>query len=196
MYSCKGKVLRAGEVGYSFIPYAAPTYIPRQPDWNIVQVPTFFEIRYYSAHMVFDLIACATATYFIVYSSRIQGVIHFSKLFRSILRDGLLYFIVVFLVNFWVVLEFANVFKSGAASSLPLAVVLIAVQHLVLNTQRLISPARPSVDDRFNGELVSQGPPQFYENSRTLDGVELESGVFAGGDTFAGTQRDQKESFN
>ncbi|KAJ7675435.1 hypothetical protein B0H17DRAFT_1207624 [Mycena rosella] len=37
----------------------------------------------------------------------------------------MLYFLVVFLVNLWVVLEFAHVFKSGAASSLPLAVVLI-----------------------------------------------------------------------
>ncbi|KAJ7476638.1 hypothetical protein FB451DRAFT_246059 [Mycena latifolia] len=60
--TCKGKVLRPGE-----------------PDWNIV---------YYSAHMVFDAIACATATYYLVYSSRVLGVLHFSKLLRHILRDG------------------------------------------------------------------------------------------------------------
>ncbi|KAJ7119565.1 hypothetical protein C8R44DRAFT_177246 [Mycena epipterygia] len=44
---CKGEVLHAGE-----------------PDWNIV---------YYSAHMAWDLIACATATYYLVASSRVQG---------------------------------------------------------------------------------------------------------------------------
>ncbi|KAJ7912572.1 hypothetical protein B0H13DRAFT_539844 [Mycena leptocephala] len=113
--SCKGRVLRPGE-----------------PDWNIV---------YYSAHMAFDLIACATATYYLVSASRVQGIFRFSKLGRHILRDGLLYFVVVFLANLWVVLEFAYVFHTGAASTLPLAVVLIAIQHLVLSTQRLTSHA-------------------------------------------------------
>ncbi|KAJ7930005.1 hypothetical protein B0H13DRAFT_910846 [Mycena leptocephala] len=42
--SCKGKVLRQGE-----------------PDWNIV---------YYSAHMVFDLSACVTATTYLILISR------------------------------------------------------------------------------------------------------------------------------
>ncbi|KAJ7675436.1 hypothetical protein B0H17DRAFT_130303 [Mycena rosella] len=47
--SCKGEVLHPGE-----------------PDWNIV---------YYSAApMSFDLLAFATATYYLVYASRIQGV--------------------------------------------------------------------------------------------------------------------------
>ncbi|KAJ6589003.1 hypothetical protein B0H19DRAFT_1102443 [Mycena capillaripes] len=75
--------------------------------------------------MAWDVIACATATYYLIQASRVQGVLRFSKLGRYIFRDGLLYFLVVFLVNLWVVLEFAKVFSSGAASSLPLAIVLI-----------------------------------------------------------------------
>ncbi|KAJ7640508.1 hypothetical protein DFH06DRAFT_1334856 [Mycena polygramma] len=82
-----------------------------------------------SAHMVFDLIAFVTATYYLVYASWVQGIFHFPKFTSHIIRDGLLYFLVVFLVNLWVVLEFAYVFTSGARSSLPLAVVLIAIQH-------------------------------------------------------------------
>ncbi|KAJ7471899.1 hypothetical protein FB451DRAFT_1559106 [Mycena latifolia] len=151
--ACKGKVLHPGE-----------------PDWNIV---------YYSAHMVFDVIACATATYYLVYSSRVLGVLHFSKLLRHVLRDGLLYFLVVFLVNLWVVLEFAHVFVSGAASSLPLAVVLIAVQHLTLSTQRMTKPGGRRSSDDFT-QSISQGPPRFSarnQNRRQLD-VELQSGDF------------------
>ncbi|KAJ7119580.1 hypothetical protein C8R44DRAFT_853697 [Mycena epipterygia] len=151
---CKGKVLNPGE-----------------PDWNIV---------YYSAHMAWDLIACATATYYLVASSRVQGTVHFSNLMCHVLRDGLLYFVVVFLVNLWVVLEFAHVFSSGAASSLPLAVVLIAVQHLMLSTQKLTYENRLSTEE-FS-QSIRGGPPRFYNRDRDL---ELESGVFVVSDTFA-----------
>ncbi|KAJ7044565.1 hypothetical protein C8F04DRAFT_590439 [Mycena alexandri] len=98
--SCKGKVLHPGE-----------------PDWNIV---------YYSAHMAFDLIACATATTYVVLISRVEGKFNASKFLLRVLRNGLLYTLVVFLANLWVVLEFAGLFSTGAASTLPLAVVMIA----------------------------------------------------------------------
>ncbi|KAF7349816.1 putative Transmembrane protein [Mycena venus] len=110
---CKGRVLHANEL-----------------DWNIV---------YYSAHMTYDLIATSTATYFLVYSSRILGVFNLSNFVRRVLTQGLLYFIVVFLVNLWVVMEFLGVLQTGAASTLPLAIVLIAIQHLILSTQNLPS---------------------------------------------------------
>ncbi|KAJ7186829.1 hypothetical protein C8R46DRAFT_280470 [Mycena filopes] len=157
---CKGKVLH-----------------PTEPDWNIV---------YYSAHMAFDSIACATATYYIVASSYFQGAFRLSKLLRHILRDGLMYFLVVFLVNLWVVLEFAKVLVTGAASMLPLAVVLIAVQHLILSTQRITAGHQVSA---HASDTVSQGPPRFYprttRDSSQLD-VELEAGVFvvSAADTF------------
>ncbi|KAF7328935.1 putative Transmembrane protein [Mycena venus] len=159
--ACKGKVLRPGE-----------------PDWNIV---------YYSAHMAFDLIACATATYCLVHSSRVLGVFRFSKLARSILRDGLLYFVVVFLVNLWVVLEFAHVFVSGAASSLPLAVVLIAIQHLVLSTQRQTASRNMASEDY--SASVSQGPPRFFNRNQSQLDVELQSGVFVVSDTVIESQK-------
>ncbi|KAJ7825566.1 hypothetical protein B0H14DRAFT_2820227 [Mycena olivaceomarginata] len=110
---CKGRVLHANE-----------------PDWNIV---------YYSAHMTYDLITTSTATYFLVYSSRTMGVFNLSNFVRRVLTQGLLYFIVVFLVNLWVVMEFLGVLQTGAASTLPLAIVLIAIQHLILSTQNLPS---------------------------------------------------------
>ncbi|KAJ6615116.1 hypothetical protein B0H10DRAFT_85552 [Mycena sp. CBHHK59/15] len=128
---CKGKVQRPGEA-----------------HWNIV---------YYSAHMCYDLIACATATFFLVYSSRIQGVFNASKFVRRVLRNGLLYFIVVFVVNLWVVLEFAGVFITGASSTLPLAVLLIAVQHLILSTQRLNSDHPPSTDNNYSRSHFMSG---------------------------------------
>ncbi|KAJ7334818.1 hypothetical protein DFH08DRAFT_879471 [Mycena albidolilacea] len=160
--ACKGKVLRPGE-----------------PDWNIV---------YYSAHMAFDLIACATATYFLVYSSRVLGVFHFSKLARNVLRDGLFYFLVVFLVNLWVVLEFAQVFVSGAASSLPLAVVLIAIQHLVLSTQN--RTAGNTSSDHDYSASVSRGPPHFFSHDQSQEfDTELESGVFVLSETAVESQK-------
>ncbi|KAJ7701776.1 hypothetical protein B0H17DRAFT_1044629 [Mycena rosella] len=71
--NCKGKVTAAGE-----------------PDWNIV---------YYSAHMGFDLIVCATATFYLVRSSWNLGVFNTSKFLRRVLRNGLMYTVVVFLSN-------------------------------------------------------------------------------------------------
>ncbi|KAJ7501100.1 hypothetical protein B0H11DRAFT_2189068 [Mycena galericulata] len=72
-----------------------------------------------------------------------------SNFVRRVLTQGLLYFIVVFLVNLWVVLEFIGVFSTGAASTMPLAIVLIAVQHLILNTQHLT----PDNDTHFSSSL-------------------------------------------
>ncbi|KAJ6556021.1 hypothetical protein B0H19DRAFT_1262141 [Mycena capillaripes] len=92
---------------------------------------------YYGAHMTYDLIAASTATFFLVYSSRTLGVFNLPTLVRRVLTQGLLYFIVVFLVNLWVVMEFLGVLQTGAASTLPLALVLIAIQHLILSTQNL-----------------------------------------------------------
>jgi len=150
--SCKGKVLHPGE-----------------PDWNIV---------YYSAHMAFDLTACATATFCLIFSARIQGVFNLSKFLRRVLRNGLLYAVVVFLVNLWVVFEFAGIFNSGAASTMPIAVVMIAAQHLILSTQRLIADKPSSTDDyhRSGGNTArTSGPARFYSSQQD---VELESGVF------------------
>ncbi|KAK7028288.1 hypothetical protein R3P38DRAFT_918855 [Favolaschia claudopus] len=158
--ACKGKVLHPGE-----------------PDWNIV---------YYSTHMAFDLIACVTATFYIVSAARVLGVIRLSKFARYILRDGLLYFFVVFLVNLWVVLEFAQVFSSGAASSLPLAVVLIAIQHLVLGTQR--TPPGNVPTSNYD-ESVSRGPPRFMPSPSQHIDLELESGEFAVSDTAIESQK-------
>ncbi|KAJ7639010.1 hypothetical protein FB45DRAFT_904481 [Roridomyces roridus] len=154
--SCKGKVLHPGE-----------------PDWNIV---------YYSAHMTFDLLACATATCFLVSAYRVSGQFSASKFVSRVLRTGLLYFVVVFLVNLWVVLEFAYVFSSGAASTLPLAVVLIAAQHLVLSTQRMMGDDS-LIDDYYrsgsrNRNPKDSGPALFLHPSNAQD-VELEAGAFA-----------------
>ncbi|KAJ6598836.1 hypothetical protein DFH09DRAFT_16173 [Mycena vulgaris] len=149
--SCKGRVLRKGEL-----------------DWNIV------------SHIAFDLVACVTATLFLILSCRIQGVFNPSRFLRNVLRNGLLYTLVVFLANFWVVLEFAGMFSTGAASTLPLAVVLIASQHLVLSTQRLNSDKPSSTDEyhRSQGESArASGPPRFFTTTTDQD-MELESGVF------------------
>ncbi|KAJ7274968.1 hypothetical protein C8J57DRAFT_1313245 [Mycena rebaudengoi] len=125
VYTCKGIVIRPHEV----------RRIPKH--------------SYYSAHMVFDLIACATATFYLITSARIHGVFNASTFMRRVLRNGLMYTFVVFLANLWVVLEFAKVFKTGAASALPLAVVLIAIQHLILSTQRM-KPDHPSGTNDFS----------------------------------------------
>ncbi|KAJ6506939.1 hypothetical protein C8R45DRAFT_971047 [Mycena sanguinolenta] len=137
---CKGRVLHANE-----------------PDWNIV---------YYSAHMSYDLImiliATSAATYFLVYSSRSLGVFNLSNFTRRVLKQGLLYFIVVFLVNLWVVMEFLGVLQTGAASTLPLAIVLIAIQHLVLSTQNL-----PTNEDTQFGSSQSGS----YNKNRRQSGI-------------------------
>ncbi|KAJ6625064.1 hypothetical protein B0H10DRAFT_2003518 [Mycena sp. CBHHK59/15] len=175
---CKGKVLHLGE-----------------PDWNVV---------YYSAHMVYDLLACATATFYLVYSSRIQGVFNTSRFVRRVLRNGLLYTIVVFLVNLWVVLEFEKVFVTGAASTMPLAVVLISVQHLILSTQRLDSDKPPSTDEYNRSRSLSQGvgagrrggAPRFYSGAvGSQPDVELQTGVFVVTETYVQPRGDDKMSF-
>ncbi|KAJ7292566.1 hypothetical protein C8J57DRAFT_1266362 [Mycena rebaudengoi] len=147
--SCKGKVFQVGE-----------------PDWNVV---------YYSAHMAFDLIACVTATFYLLRSSRIGGVLVYSKLARLVLRDGLLYFTVVFLTNLLVVLEFTHTFQAtGAGSALPLAVVLIAIQHMILNTQELTTGHALQSTDNY-GQSVSNGPPRFNTPNTQQDELELET---------------------
>ncbi|KAJ7784870.1 hypothetical protein DFH07DRAFT_975198 [Mycena maculata] len=148
---------------------------PNEPDWNIV---------YYSAHMTFDLFACGTATFYLVFSSLIGGAFNTSKFVGRVLRNGLLYTLVVFLVNLWVVLEFAHVFDSGAASTLPLAVVLIAVQHLILSTQHLTPEEGGSTEPHRRSQRTSRsGPPVFNRSDDTQD-VELQSGVFVVAETY------------
>ncbi|KAJ7752734.1 hypothetical protein DFH07DRAFT_516615 [Mycena maculata] len=157
---CKGEVLHANE-----------------PDWNIV---------YYSAHMTFDLLACGTGTFYLVFSSWSGGVFNTSKFVRRVLRNGLLYFLVVFLVNLWVVLEFAHVFSSGAASTLPLAVVLIAAQHLIISTQHLTPEDGASTEPYRDSSATRSGPPLFNRNNttNTTQDVELQSGVFVVAETY------------
>ncbi|KAJ7868309.1 hypothetical protein B0H13DRAFT_2558844 [Mycena leptocephala] len=155
---CKGRVLH-----------------PNEPDWNIV---------YYGAHMTYDFVAASTATFFLVYSSRITGVFNLSNFVRRVLAQGLLYFIVVFLVNLWVVLEFLGVLQTGAASTLPLAIVLIAIQHLILSTQHLAS----NNDTRSLGESQSHSHNKngrrqsastvVFGAAESTQAIELQSGVF------------------
>ncbi|KAK7054245.1 putative transmembrane protein [Favolaschia claudopus] len=152
-------------------------------DWNVV---------YYSAHMAFDLFACITATTYIILVSRVQGTFNTSRFLMRVLRNGILYTAVVFLANLWVVLEFTGVFVSGAASTLPLAVMMIgkqtssirgwkfktdplppAAQHLILSTQRLRVEEVTSLDDirdsRYNTPNRDErdtGPARFYSSER------------------------------
>ncbi|KAJ6515656.1 hypothetical protein C8R45DRAFT_215108 [Mycena sanguinolenta] len=168
MGSCKGKVLHAGE-----------------PDWNIV---------YYSAHMAFDLLACATATTYVILISRVQGTFNTSKFMLRVLTNGLLYTFVVFAVNFWVVLEFAGVFSTGAASTLPLAVVMIAAQHLILSTQRLARVELPSDELRPtpltpSTDTNNSGPLRFWSDQLTQQDVELQPEVLM-------LSRDRKNSYD
>ncbi|KAF7292841.1 putative Transmembrane protein [Mycena indigotica] len=182
---CKGVVLRKGD-----------------PDWNIV---------YYSAHMAYDFVVCAVATFFIVYTSRLHGMFLMSKFIRKVLRNGLLYAVVVFIANLWVVLEFVKVLDTGVGATLPLAVVLIAAQHLILSTQRL-SDDQPSTTDEHGHSHPSSGPrsrggapgggygyprsPRAYTNSSTVvsrsdsgrntarQDVEMQPGVFVFTETY------------
>ncbi|KAJ7094559.1 hypothetical protein B0H15DRAFT_127669 [Mycena belliarum] len=152
---CKGRVLPLGET-----------------DWNIV---------YYSSHMAFDLVACATATLYLILSAQIRGVFNASKFVRRVLRNGLLYTLVVFIANLWVVIEFAGVFSTGAASTLPLAVVMIAAQHLILSTQLPTRDRPSSLDDYPTAADPSSnvsGPARFYNENNSQPDVELQSGVF------------------
>ncbi|KAF7366511.1 putative Transmembrane protein [Mycena sanguinolenta] len=158
---CKGKVFAKGE-----------------PDWNIV---------YYSAHMAYDLIACATGTFYLVRSSWFQGSFNMSKFMRRVLQHGLLYFIVVFVANLWVVLEFEEVLKTGVGSTLPLAVVLIAAQHLVLSLQRPGWEAS-TVDNVSRTPLSAQSTRRnavFPKRSTTAtEGEESGNGVFVLTETY------------
>ncbi|KAJ7913577.1 hypothetical protein B0H13DRAFT_2326264 [Mycena leptocephala] len=139
---------------------------------------------YYGAHMTYDFVAASTATFFLVYSSRITGVFNLSNFVRRVLAQGLLYFIVVFLVNLWVVLEFLGVLQTGAASTLPLAIVLIAIQHLILSTQHLAS----NNDTRSLGESQSHSRNKngrrqsastvVFGAAESTQAIELQSGVF------------------
>ncbi|KAJ7058679.1 hypothetical protein C8F01DRAFT_1146909, partial [Mycena amicta] len=129
------------------------------PDWNIV---------FYSTHMAFDLIACVLVSYYLVSGSYFNGRMYLSKLVRCILRDGILFFVAVFVVNLWVIwvtLEFLKVFVTGAASSLPLAVTFIASQHLVLSTQQL---AEPGGNHSTYPGTVSSGPPRFPATTTSI----------------------------
>ncbi|KAJ7498700.1 hypothetical protein FB451DRAFT_6771 [Mycena latifolia] len=181
--SCKGKVLRANE-----------------PDWNIV---------YYSATMAFDLVACVTATMYLVLSSQIQGFFNTSKFVRRVLRNGLLYTLVVFIANLyatqytssvnaqlsirWVVLEFAKVMSTGAASTLPLAVVMIAAQHLILSTQPPHSDS-PSSTDESPRPLGQSGPARFFNGNNTQQDVELQSSVFVVTETHVDPPREARKT--
>ncbi|KAJ7068498.1 hypothetical protein C8F01DRAFT_1118341 [Mycena amicta] len=146
---CKGEVLHAGE-----------------PDWNIV---------YYSAHMAYDLVACVLSTSYLVFLSRFQGQFNMSKFLRRVLRNGLLYTVAVFVANFWVVLEFAGMLNTGAASSLPLAIVMIAAAHLILSTQGLTSAHYTTTDEQALPNLET-GPALFFNSLTTQQDVELRSG--------------------
>ncbi|KAJ7796237.1 hypothetical protein B0H14DRAFT_2916051 [Mycena olivaceomarginata] len=134
---CKGRVLHANE-----------------PDWNIV---------YYSASYDYDLITTSTATYFLVYSSRTMGVFNLSNFVRRVLTQGLLYFIVVFLVNLWVVMEFLGVLQTGAASTLPR--LLLSIQHLILSTQNLPS----NNDTQFSSSQSGS-----HNKNRRQSGITIE----------------------
>jgi len=153
---CKGKVFAAGE-----------------PDWNIV---------YYSAHMGYDVIACAIGTFYLVFSSRIQGKFNMSKFIKRVLRNGLLYFVVVFLANLWVVLEFEEVLKTGVGATLPLAIVLIAAQHLILSTQR------PGTDLSTDAQDYSRTP---------LSGQSIRrNALLRGSPSILTTSRDSPQDFD
>ncbi|KAJ7057121.1 hypothetical protein C8F01DRAFT_1372416 [Mycena amicta] len=173
---CKGVVLHPGD-----------------PDWNIV---------YYSAHLAYDLVACVVGTFFLVYTSRLHGMFLMTKFIRRVLRNGLLYAFVVFAANLLVVLDFAKVLKTGVGATLPLAVILIAAQHLILSTQRRHSDDPSSTDDyarshsssgprsRGGGPPSSAFPPMVGGGRQDL---EMHRGVFVVTETFHDTEDiDQK----
>ncbi|KAJ7648496.1 hypothetical protein B0H17DRAFT_429938 [Mycena rosella] len=121
-----------------------------------------------------------------------------SKFMQRVLRNGLLYTLVVFIANFWVVLEFAGLMSTGAASTLPLAVVMIAAQHLILSTQRLTSDEPSSTDDfrpsQGQSVLVASGPARFFHANTTTQDVELQSGVFVVTDTYVQPSADPRKA--
>ncbi|KAJ7433492.1 hypothetical protein B0H11DRAFT_2208857 [Mycena galericulata] len=100
-----------------------------------------------------------------------------SNFVRRVLTQGLLYFIVVFLVNLWVVLEFIGVFSTGAASTLPLAIVLIAlppaIQHLILSTQHL----HPNNDTHFSSSQSGSHNKNRRESAIVFGGGDSEQAI-------------------
>ncbi|KAJ7443595.1 hypothetical protein B0H11DRAFT_2250512 [Mycena galericulata] len=90
-----------------------------------------------------------------------------------LIKNGLLYFIVVFLVNLWVVLEFIGVFSTGAASTLPLAIVLIAIQHLILSTQHL----HPNNDTHFSSSQSGSHNKNRRESAIVFGGGDSEQAI-------------------
>jgi hypothetical protein len=112
--------------------------------------------------------------------------------------------LISFLVPRWVVLEFLGVLQTGAASTLPLAIVLIgtfirallslrscthpvalpAIQHLILSTQHLAS----NNDTRSLGESQSHSHNKnrrrqsastvVFGAAESTQAIELQSGVF------------------
>ncbi|KAF9042822.1 hypothetical protein BDZ89DRAFT_1059717 [Hymenopellis radicata] len=171
--NCKGKVL-----------------VPGEPDWNIV---------YYLAHMVFDWVACCTATFWLVWASRSHNTFNIPKFMQRVLRQGLLYTVAVSFANLWVVLEFTAVITTGVGATLPLAVVLISAQHLVLGTQRphsdhpSSSEALSAARDRsrsfgLNSSRMPGFPAFAHGSSRNLTDIELQSsGIYVLNETYAHT---------
>ncbi|KAJ6588501.1 hypothetical protein B0H19DRAFT_1099716 [Mycena capillaripes] len=167
----------------------------QQPDWNVV---------YYSAHMGYDCVACATGTLYLIFSSRIQGTFNMSRFVRRVLRNGLLYFLLVFAANLWVVLEFEEVLKTGVGATLPLALVLIAAQHLILSTHRLHPEQSLNTDDfsrsgplninNVNSIWKSAPPSRVPRDSR--QDLEMESGVYVVRETYTQRSDDLKEPPN
>ncbi|KAF8195648.1 hypothetical protein K438DRAFT_1760584 [Mycena galopus ATCC 62051] len=103
-----------------------------------------------------------------------------SRFIFIVMRNGILYTATVFLVNLWVVLEFAGVFSTGAASTLPLAVVMIAVQHLILSTQRNLADSSHSIDDLRSPRITpnattrGSGPLRFFGSQFTQQDAEIQ----------------------
>ncbi|KAJ7291099.1 hypothetical protein C8J57DRAFT_1271356 [Mycena rebaudengoi] len=170
---CKGKVFQKNEM-----------------DWNIV---------YYSAHMIYDVIACTTATFYLVFSSRTQGVFNTSKFLRKVLRDGLLYAVVVFLANLWVVLEFHQVLKTGVGATLPLAIVMIAAQHLILSTQRARADMPSGTDESARSHSLGRRKgaplrsPRVFGSPNAAQDVELQSAVFVVTETYLEPDERERE---
>ncbi|KAJ7583671.1 hypothetical protein C8J56DRAFT_954664, partial [Mycena floridula] len=171
--NCKGKVLAKGE-----------------PDWNIV---------YYIAHMVFDIMACTTATVCLLWTSKEHGIFNTSRFVRRIWRHGLLFTFVVVLCNLLVVMEFTGATKTGIGAALPLAIVMIAAQHLILGTQQSTSdhPSSTSETSRSRSRSFGQpsrGRPGPSYGRRTRD-IELEvstPGVFVLTETYNDVQTDHE----
>ncbi|KAJ7883783.1 hypothetical protein B0H13DRAFT_919695 [Mycena leptocephala] len=154
-----------------------------EPDWNIV---------YYSAHMTYDLIAVTTATYYLVFSSRVSGVFNMPTFFQRVLAQGLLYFLVVFLVNLWVVLEFVGLIQTGAASTLSLAIVLIAIQHLILGTQG--SASNETVRLGAPGPQSSTGDKSRRQSAIVFGAVESGRAIELQSSVFAQSQMDDSQT--